>query len=155
MAIHMSSATGFRHIDYQRPAMFAVLEGTQAGRVFVDRRDRPAAALIWSAACYLAMRFGFCVLRGESRVSSCPTVFVGVRMAETGVGTEELYRRQGVATLAAYAYLEHCLVNPVQPKWGCYYNVASEGLAQKLGFTNRRDVEVMYVHVAEDKRGQG
>lgn len=40
----------------------------------------------------------------------------------------------------------------IQPKWGCYYNVASENLAQKLGFTNKREVEVTYVHVAEDKR---
>jgi len=46
----------FRAIDYHRPAVFAVLEGTQAGRGFVDRRARPAAALIWSDACYLAGR---------------------------------------------------------------------------------------------------
>ena len=44
----------FEPIDYQRPAVFAVLEGRQAGRVFVDRRDRPTAALIWSDGCYLA-----------------------------------------------------------------------------------------------------
>ncbi len=65
----------FRAVDYQRPAVFAVLEGTQAGRVFVDRRHGPAAVLVW----------------------------------------------------------------------GCFYNVESENLAQKLGFTYRRDVEVTYV----------
>jgi hypothetical protein len=53
VSIHMNSATGFQHIDYQCPAVFAVLEGVQAGRVFVDRHERPSVALIWSAACYL------------------------------------------------------------------------------------------------------
>jgi hypothetical protein len=43
-----------KDIDHQRPAVFTVLEGTQKGRVFADRRGRPLAALIWSDACYLA-----------------------------------------------------------------------------------------------------
>jgi len=37
-----------------RPAIYSVLEGRQAGRVFVDRADRPRAALMWSDAFYLA-----------------------------------------------------------------------------------------------------
>lgn len=39
----------FKHIPHQRPAVFAVLEGTQTGRVFVDNIRDPSAAVILSA----------------------------------------------------------------------------------------------------------
>jgi RimJ/RimL family protein N-acetyltransferase len=145
------------------PALFAARHSGWRTRIpegyAVQRIDARTAAQVggivelWgNIDAFLAKGFGFCVLKGDTRVSSCQTVFVGDKMSETGVGTEEPYRRQGLATLAACAYLEHCLDNEIQPTWGCYYNVASGGLAQKLGFTNRREVEVAYVHVAEDRR---
>jgi hypothetical protein len=43
----------FEGIDSMRAAVFTVLEGRQAGRVWVDRRDAPASALMRSDACYL------------------------------------------------------------------------------------------------------
>lgn len=261
----------FQGIDYHRPAVFTVLEGRgdvlqgRGGRVFVDRRDRPTAALILFDCCYLAGSasntafnaalcdllhaeampknehlllytfthgwrealddllkedgvkrvvrtsfdldanlfherhhdwrtqvpkgyavrrmdadlatqagglvelwgsiesflaggFGFCVLHDDADelhpkvVSSCQTVFVADEHAETGVSTQEPYRRRGLATLAGCAYLEHCIASGIRPEWQCFYNAASENLAQKLGFTNKRGVEVTYVRVAEDKR---
>jgi len=252
----------FERIDCLRAAVFTVLEGRQAGRVYVDRREGPTVALVRSDFCYLggdasdaafnaalldllrvevmphtehvllysfaeawrdaldgllaayevrrvvrtvyrldpdaftarhadwrarlpegyavarldaataaqvggipelwgsidhflAEGFGFCVTRNGAKVSSAQTVFVGGGHAETGVGTEEPYRRQGYAVLAASAYLEHCLEAGITPEWGCYYNVASGSLAQKMGFLEPRDVEVTYVHVpeAQDRGG--
>ena len=248
----------FEHIDYNRPAVFTVLEG-RGGRMFVDQPERPTVALILFDRCYLAGNscnaafnaalpgllrtemmpqrehlliytfadawrdvlddllredgvkriirtgfdlnpalfrerhrdwrtripqgyvvrqidadiiaqmhgladvwgsnesflahgFGFCVLLDGKVVSSCQTVFVADGHAETGVHTEEPYRRQGLATLVACAYLEHCIANGIRAVWQCYYNVASANLAEKLGFANRREVEVMYVPVPEAMR---
>jgi len=101
---------------------------------------------------FLAEGFGFCVARDGAKVSSAQTVFVGDRYAETGVGTEEPFRRQGYAVLAASAYLEYCLEAGITPEWGCYYNAASGNLAQKMGYVEPRDVEVTYVHVPEAMR---
>jgi len=102
---------------------------------------------IWgSIERFLAHGFGFCVIRDDRIVSNCQTVAVGDRRAEIGIGTGEAYRRQGLATLAGCAYLEHCLANDLQPEWQCYYNVASELLAEKLGFANKREMQVAYIH---------
>ncbi len=108
---------------------------------------------VWgSNESFLTHGFGFCVLYDGKVVSSCQTVFVADGYAETGVNTEEPYRRQGLATLAGCAYLEHCIANGIRAVWQCYYNAASENLAEKLGFVNRREVEVMYVHVPDAMR---
>jgi len=249
----------FDGIDFERPAVYAVLEGSQPGRVYVDRTDQPTAAFIWANSHYMAgafsnaafrteveqllrtqvmprtghlllyaysdawrnvlgdllrddapqhiqrtafdwdparfiaehrewrarvpagycvaridattaaqigvigalwpsidaflsKGFGHCVLQGDRVVSSCKTVFVGDGLAETGVETEDSHRRRGLAMLAGCAYLEHCLDCGIRPVWGCFHNAASEALAQKLGFTNRREMEVLYVHVPEERR---
>jgi RimJ/RimL family protein N-acetyltransferase len=253
----------FEGLDCMHAAVFTVLEGRQAGRVWVDRREAPASVLLRSDACYLggelsepfldellaylqaeviphtehilvfsfadawrdaldallapyeprrmvrtvyrsdpdafrdrhagwqarvpegytvarldastaaqvggipelwgsidhflAEGFGFCVTpeggaREGANVSSAQTVFVGDRHAETGIGTEEGYRRQGLATLAASAYLEHCLEAGITPEWGCMYNPVSGSLAGKMGFVKPREIEVTYVHVPQEMR---
>jgi len=250
----------FEGIDCMRAAVFTVLEGRQAGRVWVDRREAPASVLMRSDACYLggepsrsfldellaylrteviphtehvrvfsfsdgwrdaldallapyaprrivrtvyrfvpdvfrerhagwrarvpegctvarldastaaqvggipelwgsidhflAEGFGFCVTpeggaREGANVSSAQTVFVGDRCAETGIGTEEGYRRQGLATLAASAYLEYCIEAGITPEWGCMYNPVSGHLAGKMGFVEPREIEVTYVRVPQ------
>jgi GNAT superfamily N-acetyltransferase len=125
----------------------------------VARLDASTAAQVggipelWgSTDHFLAEGFGFCVTRNAAKVSSAQTVFVGDGYAETGVGTEEPYRRQGHAVLAASAYLEHCLEAGITPEWGCYCNTASGNLARKMGFVEPREVEVTYVHVPEGIR---
>jgi hypothetical protein len=44
----------FEGIDFMRAAVFTVLEGRQAGRVWVDRQETPASVLMRSDACYVA-----------------------------------------------------------------------------------------------------
>jgi len=248
----------FAEIDFQRPAVYSVLEGSQPGRVYVDRPDQPTAAFIWADDCYVAgnapdaafsakvgrllctdvmpstenlmadpysdawhdllrallydhgpqhiqrttfdwdparfvaehrewragipagyrvaridatiagqvgvigalwpsinrspaKAFGSCVLQEDRVVSSCKTAFVGDGLAETGVETEEAHRRQGLATLACCAYLEQCLDRGVRPVWSCFYNAASEALACKLGFTNRHEMEIIYVRMPKGR----
>jgi GNAT superfamily N-acetyltransferase len=94
---------------------------------------------------FLSHGFGFCVLKGAETVSRCHTVYAGGGYAETSVATEEAYRRRGLGTLAACAYIEHGLAQEISAEWGCFYNEPSAAMAQKLGFVNRRDVQVHYV----------
>jgi RimJ/RimL family protein N-acetyltransferase len=117
-------------------------------RHLVERSD-PGLGTLWgSIDNFLARAFGFCVLRDDEIVSRCSTVALGDRRFETGVGTEERYRRQGFATLAACAFIERSLELNLAPEWGCYYNVASRALALKLGFVSKPDVEVHYANIA-------
>jgi RimJ/RimL family protein N-acetyltransferase len=97
---------------------------------------------------FLSNGFGFCVLKGAEIVSRCHTVYASGGFAETAVGTEEGYRRQGLGSLAACAYIEHGLDKGISAEWGCFYNEASAAMAQKLGFVIRRDVQVNYVKVS-------
>ena len=65
----------------------------------------------------------------------------------TGHSLLEGYRRQGFATLASCACIEHCLEMGLRPEWGCYYNPASGALARSLGFSERPGTEVNYVRI--------
>lgn len=44
----------FDHLPFHRPVIFAVLEGTQPGRVFVDRAIDPTAVVMISDFCYFS-----------------------------------------------------------------------------------------------------
>jgi hypothetical protein len=96
---------------------------------------------------FLAKGFGFCVMKDDKVISRCSTVHVGGGRTETAIETDKEYRRQGFGTLAACAYIEHCLENELLPEWGCFYNEASGLIAEKLGFVQRREVQVNYVKV--------
>ena len=71
----------FREIDFQRPAVYAVLEARQPGRVFVDHRKRPTGALIWSDWCYVA---------GSVTSASLQAALVDFLRREVMPGTEHL-----------------------------------------------------------------
>jgi RimJ/RimL family protein N-acetyltransferase len=97
---------------------------------------------------FLARAFGFWVMKGDETISHCCPVYLGDRRFETGVATNEKYRRQGFATLAACAFIARCLDEGLMPEWSCYYvNEASKSLALKLGFVAKPDVEVHYVRM--------
>ena len=55
---------------------------------------------------------------GQTLVSSCLSEYVHDTMHEVAINTyEPRYRRQGFATSAAYAYLEHCTASGWTPVW--------------------------------------
>jgi len=88
-----------------------------------------------------SQRFGVCLLEGESLASICTAVFVGGGEAEIDIYTPEIYRRRGLAGLAASAFIEACLARRLTPSWACWpERKASRALAKKLGFTDRPDV---------------
>ncbi|MFC1718385.1 GNAT family N-acetyltransferase [Candidatus Poribacteria bacterium] len=119
-----------------------------------EQMDRELAGKIpglidmWGGADnFLSKGTGGCVMKGDELISSCYAVHVGNGRAETGIQTNEKYRRQGFGTLAGCAYIDHCLEIGLVLEWGCFYNVASGGVAEKLGFANRRNIPVNYVKV--------
>lgn len=97
---------------------------------------------------FLSGGFGFAVTRRDKLVSACWAMLVGEGVAELAVETAEDCRRQGYATLAACACIEHCLDKGLRPEWDCFELLASMNLAEKLGFIKKLDVEVHFVAAA-------
>jgi len=104
----------------------------------------------WETAdAFLAGGFGFAVTKVDELVSACWTMLVGEEIAELAVETIKSHRRQGLATLAACACIDHCLENRMNPEWDCFELPASMNLAKKLGFFEKLVVEVQMVKSGE------
>lgn len=103
-------------------------------------RGQGLAAFWGSLEAFLDRGFGFAVLRGDEVLSRCHTVFVGRGLAEISIETPDIHRRQGLATLATCAFIEHCLQIGLTPAWSCWdNNEPSQRLAEHLGFSHRRE----------------
>ncbi|QPA32140.1 GNAT family N-acetyltransferase [Thermaerobacillus caldiproteolyticus] len=88
-----------------------------------------------SVSNFLANGFGYCVLHNERVVSECTSIFVGNTIAEIDIATRKEYRGNGLASISAKAFIDHCLKNDFIPRWDCdVNNLASIKLAKKLGF---------------------
>lgn len=97
---------------------------------------------------FLTHGIGTAVLKDGEIVSRCHAVMVGGGEAEISIETTEPYRRQGFATLAACAFIGHCLDQGLRPAWSCWdNNIPSQILAQKLGFNNPVDLPAIYTKV--------
>jgi RimJ/RimL family protein N-acetyltransferase len=95
---------------------------------------------------FLANGFGFALMEGGEVASRCHTVLCGAGEAEISVETAEPYRRQGLATLTACAFIEHALQRGMRPAWSCWFNNhASITLAGRLGFLPAADMPVCVV----------
>lgn len=95
---------------------------------------------------FLRHGLGYGVWVEGQMVSCCHTVVVGDGRAEVGIETLEPFRRRGLATLAACAFIEECLESGLIPEWGCWYNnVASAALAERVGFRDRRPAPVAVI----------
>lgn len=78
---------------------------------------------------------GFCLHYGDDVAAECSAVFVAGGEAEITIQTAEAYRRRGIGTLVASAFIRQCLVQGLEPVWGCFpENTPSLALARKLGF---------------------
>jgi RimJ/RimL family protein N-acetyltransferase len=88
-----------------------------------------------SSTDFIEKGFGFCVINHQAITSWCLSVFARNKRFELGVATAEEYRRQGYASLAAAACLEHCLLKDLVPEWHCWEdNLPSVKLDEKIGF---------------------
>lgn len=95
-----------------------------------------AALFYGSCEAFLQKSLGYCVLdEGNVSACACSGVFTGGGEIEISIHTAEAYRRRGLATLAAAAFIEASLERGLRPIWGCWpENTPSMLLAKKLGF---------------------
>lgn len=89
-----------------------------------------------STANFLTNGFGFCLIHKEQIVSEAVSIFKSNDYAEIDIMTDSKYRGQGLASLIATTFINHCLANELKPCWDCdISNTASIYLGAKLGFT--------------------
>ncbi len=95
-----------------------------------------------SYADFSAGGVGFCLMRGDTVLSTCATAFVVEKQFEIGIETDPDYRGRRYAELAARAFCDYCLENGLEPVWACRkQNLASYRLAERLGFRPVREVD--------------
>ncbi len=110
-----------------------------------DEIAGPIQATWISLGAFLSQGLGYCLLHGERVVSLCLACFAARGKLEISINTAEEYRRQGLATLTAAAFIEECLERGLQPNWECWWtNTPSTALAEKLGFEQGVDHPVYY-----------
>lgn len=90
-----------------------------------------------STANYLTNGFGFCLIHKEQIVSEAVSIFKSNEYAEIDIMTDSNFRGQGLASLIATTFINHCLANELKPCWDSdISNTASIYLGTKLGFTD-------------------
>ncbi len=85
---------------------------------------------------FLERGFGCCLVEGDTLVSWCTGDYAVGSACEMGIGTDEHYRRRGLATLTVSATVEQCLERGFADiGWHCWSsNAASAATARKVGF---------------------
>ncbi|MTI47384.1 MAG: GNAT family N-acetyltransferase [Firmicutes bacterium] len=88
---------------------------------------------------------GYCIVKGDKVVSSCYSIYIGNKMAEINIHTNENHREKGLATAVVISFIEECLSRGIKPNWSCWpFKEASLKLAKKLGFVEKKDVVAHY-----------
>jgi RimJ/RimL family protein N-acetyltransferase len=101
-----------------------------------------------SPQAFLKTGFGFWLLKDNEIACECSSVFIGGGAVEINIHTNEKYRRQGLAAIAATAFISECLDRGLHPNWECWWdNQPSISLAQKLGFEPVKDHPVLLVEL--------
>lgn len=90
-----------------------------------------------SVSNFIEKGFGYCILHKGKVVSECTSIFSSLQFSEIDIATHEDYRGQGLASIIAKTFIDHCLENDIMPRWDCdILNKSSIKLAEKLGFGN-------------------
>ena len=130
------------------PASFSIVP--------IDRQLLAATAIVnlgevigeinstWPDERFLEHGFGFCALRNENEIVCwCTGEYAGGRHIGVGIETVGEWRRKGLATLTASAFVEHCLSNGIEAHWDCWAdNLPSLQVAERVGFRKVLDYSV-------------
>lgn len=100
-----------------------------------------------SMADFRRAGFGFCAHDGELIVCWCTAEYVSDGQCGIGIETVPTYRRLGVATLTASAFVEYCVAGGIRPHWDSWSdNAPSVAVAEKVGFRKVETYEVFVTH---------
>lgn len=110
-----------------------------------------------SVADFLEKSFGYCLIYENELASWCLSEYNQGERCEVGVATVEKYQRQGLATVATLALLEHAFSTGIQQVgWHCWANNAgSIALALKAGFAKTKDYPVCICLLEAGDGGEG
>jgi len=99
-----------------------------------------------SVADFLAHKIGSCLQYGQELVGWCLSEYNHAERCELGIETLPAFRRRGLATITALATIAHAQsVGIIEIGWQCWKrNIASSGLARKLGFTLVADYPIWH-----------
>lgn len=92
---------------------------------------------------FLSIGFGYCLLIGEQIACWCTAEYVEGATTGVGIETVEEHWGRGFATLAAAAFVEHCVARGITPYWDAWKsNLASHAVAENVGFKRLRDYTI-------------
>lgn len=96
---------------------------------------------------FLRKSFGLCSIHGNAIVGWCLSEYNGPGCCEVGIGVNSTYRRRGIATALASAFVEEALSRGVSHiGWHSFANnKASVATARKMGFEKASDYPVLIV----------
>jgi RimJ/RimL family protein N-acetyltransferase len=98
---------------------------------------------------FLERGIGYAVVGNGEVVSRCHAVMIGDGEAEISIETAKPHRRQGLASLATCAFIEHCLACDLMPAWSCWSEkTPSRRLAESLGFVYHTETSALVIKVA-------
>ncbi|WIG58059.1 MAG: hypothetical protein OJF49_000804 [Ktedonobacterales bacterium] len=104
-----------------------------------------------SVAAFLERKFGYCLQYGQELVGWCLSEYNHADRCELGIETHPAFQRRGLATATALATIGYAQSQGItEVGWHCWAkNIASSGLAQKLGFEKVEDYPVWYCRFGE------
>ncbi|WP_208560590.1 GNAT family N-acetyltransferase [Marinilactibacillus kalidii] len=98
-----------------------------------------------SAEDYLDRGIGYVVIHEDKVVSGASSFSIYDGGIEIEVGTDEGYRRQGLAAIVSAALIRDCLYQNRYPNWDAE-NIGSAKLAQSLGYSLKEPYDTYYVN---------
>jgi len=129
-----------------RRLRLAPLDAEIVSRFMEPRLDPWVVDVAWGGADQMAAKsFGWAVMHDDWPVAFCAACAIGGPEgeveAEIEICTDPAYRRQGLATVAALAFIASCRERGLIPAWSCAAtNEPSARLARSLGFVEFREI---------------
>lgn len=100
---------------------------------------------MWPSIEKFKLGFGFSIVNDVHVVCWCTAEYVSKGKCGIGIETLKDYQNRGLATIAASAFVEHCIANGIKPYWECdAKNLASRRVAEKVGFVRELDYPMYF-----------
>lgn len=87
---------------------------------------------------------GYCITYNNDIASWAFSAAVSTREIDIGIETKSEYKQQGFGMIVANKMIQYTIEQAKEPVWACHYkNVASEKMAEKLGFIKVSECSVI------------
>ena len=89
---------------------------------------------------------GYCISCGDDIASWAFSAAVSTKEMDIGIETNPKYKKKGLGMIVANRMINYALEQGKNPVWACHYkNVASEKMAEKLGFLKTDECTIIKV----------